>query len=157
MELKKRTGVNYDYILALKKDGERVKVVEYPIKRHDKEIDLAIQRYEDESCDADDIYSAVWGCLFSESYPYCLAYEYTNTYIDEIKPVKFDANEYRKVLREVFQREVNYRLRWLPSADKNNKEKIIAIESDVRRRLYPKIKKSKEQLLVASLAYIYMH
>lgn len=155
MELMKKTGVNYDYILALKKDGERVKVVEYPIDRHNKEIDRAIERYEDESCDADDIYSAVWGCLYSKSYPYCLAHEYTNTYIDDIMPVRFDANEYRKTLREIINREVNYRLRWLSNSDRNNREKVIEIEKDVRKRLYPKIKKSKEQLLSASLAYIY--
>lgn len=155
MELKKRTGVNYDYILALQKDGERVKVVKYPIKRHNREIDLAIERYEDESCDADDVYLAVWRCLYSDSYSYCLAHEYTSTYIDDIKPVKFDASEYRTTLREIIKREVNYKLKWLSNAEKINPETIKAIECEVRKRLYPKIKKSKEILLSASLAYIY--
>lgn len=154
MELKKKTGVNYDYILALKKDGERVKVVNYPIKRHEKEIDLAIERYEDESCDAYDVYSAVWGCLYSHSFPYCLAHEYTDTYIDEIRPVKFDASEYRTSLRNLIEREVKYKLRWLPDSERNNRQKIEMITDEVRKRLYPKIKKSKERLLSKSLAYI---
>lgn len=157
MELKKKTGVNYDYILALKKDGERVKVVNYPIKRHEKEIDLAIERYEDESCDAYDVYSAVWGCLYSHSFPYCLAHEYTDTYIDEIRPVKFDASEYRTSLRNLIEREVKYKLRWLPDSERNNRQKIEVITDEVRKRLYPKIKKSKERLLSKSLAYIYAY
>lgn len=155
MQLEKKTGVNYDYILALKKEGDRVKVVEYPINRHNKEIDRAIERYEDESCDADDVYSVVWRCLYSETYPYCLAHEYTSTYIDDIKPVKFDAFEYRKTLRELLDREINHRLRWLPKSEINNSEKKREIEIEVRKRLYPKIKKTKEILLSASLAYIY--
>lgn len=157
MELKKRTGVNYDYILALKKDEERVKVVEYPIARHNKEIDLAIERYENEIYDADDVYMAVWGALFSTSYPYCLAHEYTNTYIEEIQPVKFNPIEYRRTLRELINREVNYRLRWLSGSERTNHDKISEIESEVRKRIYPKIKKTKEVLLSESLAYIYAY
>ena len=157
MELKKRTGVNYDYILGLKMDGVRVKVVKYPIARHNKEIDLAIERYENEIYGADDVYNAVWGCLFSRSYPYCLAHEYTNTYIKEIQPVNFDVREYRKLLQDLITREVNYKLRWLSNSERTSRDRISEIESEVRKRIYPEIKKIKENLLNQALAYIYAY
>ena len=34
MDFKKKTGVNYDYILALEKEGDRVTIAQYPISRH---------------------------------------------------------------------------------------------------------------------------
>ena len=155
MDIMKKSGVNYDYILALKKDGKGVKVVKYPIDRHDNQIDRAIERYYDESCDAVDVYSVVSSCLHNHAYQYCLAHEYIDKYIHDILPVDFDSYTYRKVIGDKIREEVDNRLKWLQKKSKVDYRKKIEIEEAVRKIQYPTIKKHKEKLLRNILPFIY--
>lgn len=155
MDIKKKTGVNYDYVLALMKDGKGVKVVKYPIDRHDYEIDKAIERYYNESCDADDIYYAVSSCLHHKTYLYCLDHEYTDSYIDDILPVKFNPIDYRERLQEILKIEIESYLRRFKKGNKVDTNELQKIGQEVRKRNYYNIKKTKRILLDKVLPYIY--
>lgn len=154
MDFKKRTGVNYDYILALEKDGDRVTVVQYPISRHSSEINRALEYLYDENSDAFDIYNALHRCLYGREYNYCLKHEYTDHYIKPIK-VEFDSYKYRKELREKIDSRVEAKVRELSSHEKNNREKLAEVRQSIWKQMYWQIKKHKEALIDMALPYVY--
>lgn len=156
MDFKKKTGVNYDYILALENEGDRVTVVQYPISRHSSEIDRALEYLYDENSDACDIYNALRRCIYEEEYNYCLKHEYNDHYIKPIK-VEFDNYKYGKELREKIDSRVEAKVRWLSSNEKNNREKLVEVKQTVWRQMYWQIKKQKEELIDMALPYVYAH
>lgn len=154
MNFKKKTGVNYDYILALEKEGDRVAIVQYPISRHIREIERALELLYDENSDAHDVYNVLHSCLSEREYNYCLKHEYSDHYIKPIK-VEFDNYQYRKELREKIDSRAEAKIRWLNINKKNNRENLAEVRQSVWKQMYWQIKKQKEELIDMALPYIY--
>ena len=114
--------------MALKKDGERVKVKKYPIDRHNFQIDTAIEQCEDEYSDVCDIYNTIACCLSDRSFDYCLAHEYTDTYIKDINPIKFDPQKYKENNCKIFNLRVNNKIKRLTKYQRYDIDKIKEIE-----------------------------
>ena len=142
--------------MALKKDGERVKVKKYPIDRHNFQIDTAIEQCEDEYSDVCDIYNTIACCLSDRSFDYCLAHEYTDTYIKDINPIKFDPQKYKENNCKIFNLRVNNKIKRLPKYQRYDIDKIKEIEEEVNRLFYSTdIKPDKQEFLKRVLPYIY--
>lgn len=154
MDFKKKTGVNYDYILALEKEGDRVTIAQYPISRHSSEIDRALECLYDENADSCDIYNALYRCLYGREYNYCLKHEYTDHYIKPIK-VEFDCYKYGRELRKKIDSRIEAKVRWLSNNEKNNREKLAEVRQSVWKQMYWQIKKHKEVLIDMALPYVY--
>lgn len=154
IDFQKKTGVNYDYILTLQNEDNKVTVVKYPIIRHDCEIEIALKYLDDENADASDIYNVLRICLTGKEYDYCLKHEYTASYIAPIK-VEFNNFAYSYMLRDEISSRVGAKLRWLSNEDRNSKDKLIEIKQLIRRQMYYRIRKDKERLLDIALPYVY--
>lgn len=152
MEFEKKCGVNYEYILALKNEGERVSVVQIPINRKDNAIDRALNYLEDEDFDATDVYRAVSMHLYDETYNYCLAHEYSAYYIDPIKSQKFDFQEYQRRLNARISSKVEYKKRRLQNITPETHRNL---EKEAWRELYSLIRKDKELMVNFALPCIY--
>ena len=157
MENKIKNGVNYDYIVALINRGDKVAVEKFAINRHYQEMARALELLEDKTADACDVYNAISKCLFSNLYTYCLAHEYTDSYISPINPVDFDYFNYRKLLNEAIELRVANKLKRLPKDAQNNRRKIEEAHKSAWEDLYYKIYKRKKILVDAALPYIYAY
>ncbi|MCH5326379.1 MAG: hypothetical protein J1E29_04145 [Duncaniella sp.] len=157
MENKIKNGVNYDYIVALINRGDKVAVEEFAINRHYQEMTRALELLEDETADACDVYNAISKCLFSNLYTYCLAHEYTDSYINPISPVDFDYFSYRKLLNEAIELRVANKLKLLSKDVQNKRDKIEEARKSAWEDLYYKIYKTKKKLVDAALPYIYAY
>lgn len=155
--LVKRTGVNYDYILGLKKDEEGILVEEYPITRHEYEIDKALELLNDKKADINDVYNAIRICLPNETYDFCLGYEYDEKYIGDIGQVYDLYYELKDELRKQISSELDRRKRKLPEVERNNWFRIIEIEGEIRENLQWLIKRQKEKFLKKALPCIYAY
>ena len=118
---------------------------------------VEMELLEDKTADACDVYNAISKCLFSNLYTYCLAHEYTDSYISPINPVDFDYFNYRKLLKEDIELRVANKLKWLPKDAQNNRRKIEEAHKSAWEDLYYKIYKRKKILVDAALPYIYAY
>lgn len=155
MKYKREEGVNFDFILALKKNGNKVETVKIPIKRHDKEIKRALSMIEDEDYDATHIYNLFKGILRGHGFPYCFTHEYHESYISDINPVDFRSYQYSKELREKIKRKAYFKLLRLPKEERDKSENIREAEEKARKELSYQIKKDKEKLFDSILPCIY--
>lgn len=156
-ELIKQQGVNYDYILGLIREGNGVAIHEFPIDRHTYEIEQASKHISDESRDVVDVYNSLKDCLPSESYDYCLAHEYTASYIDDIEPVYNLYYKYKEELEKRISEEVGYQKRFLPTEERNKRSVINELEKKARKNLSYLIKKQKIDFFAKAIASIYAY
>lgn len=156
-ELIKQKGVNYDYILGLIKDGNGVIIHEFPIDRHSYEIEQALNYIQDESKDVEDVYNLLKNYLPYGSYEYCLAHEYTATYINDIKPVYDLYYKYKEELKKRISDEVGYRKRFLSVEERNNWSVISELEEKARKNHSYLIKKQKIDFFEKAIASIYAY
>lgn len=155
MRYNRAEGVNFDFILALKKNGNKVETVKIPIERHDKEIERALSMIEDEDYDATDIYNLFRRILTGHIFPYCFKHDYYESYITDITPVDFSSYQYSKELRERINRKAYFKLLRLPKEDRDKSENIREAEEKARKELSYQIKKDKEKLFESILPCIY--
>ncbi|MDE5608501.1 MAG: hypothetical protein K2I64_06175 [Muribaculaceae bacterium] len=153
-DFKKRTGVNYDFILSLQNENGKIIVVKYPIIRHSNEIARAIEYLNDENADASDIYNALHRCLFAHEYDYCLNHEYSDSNIAPIK-VSFYNYEYASNLNTKITSLIESKVRQLSQEEKNNRNKLLEIRQLAWKQMYRQIRKDKEQFLNMALPYVY--
>ena len=155
MRYNRAEGVNFDFILALKKNGNKVETVKIPIERHDKEIERALSMIEDEDYDATDIYNLFRRILTGHVFPYCFKHDYYESNISDINPVDFNSYKYSKELREKIKRKAYFKLLRLPKEDRDKSENIREAEEKARKELSYQIKKDKEKLFDSILPCIY--
>lgn len=155
MVIERKNGVNYDYILALRNNGDCVSVEQIPIQRHEYETDKIIELYEDENADAVDVYKVVKKLLRDKEYNLCFGFNYSYSYINPIGPVLFDCAEYmEKVKKKTLDYTVNFLLR-LPK--KSRKDEIMLREARKygRKMVKPYVDEKKYGVAARSLKYIY--
>ena len=162
MEIIKHNGINYDYILGLRKTDNGVSVVKYPIDRHNTEIDRAIEYLNDENYNAGDIYDSLRKCTDSSAtYEYCLGHEYNERHISDISPTIFNSWEYKVALKAAISMIIKKDLGLPPQADKLfalckfKRERINQAEAHAKQRLATQIYDHKEALIKQILPYIY--
>ena len=156
-ELIKQKGVNYDYILGLKKDGDRVIIEEYPINRHKGEIEEALRLLDNDNADINDVYNSIRHCLPNDTYDICLGHEYNDKYIGDINPIYPLYDELKKELKECISSELERRKRKMSEYEKKNWLHIIRVEQEIKKNFQELNKKQKEKFLNKALPSIFAY
>lgn len=146
-KIKKETGVNFDYILALNSNDGILSLEKIDIQRQDLLIDEMFEMYESPNYDAADMSRRARNSIWSTAsiFPYCLGYSYYDAYIDDIAFPELDAN-YQKVISD--------KMNHIANCYKNG---YIDYANRLKAQLHGFIKKSKEEYLKRVLQYIYSY
>lgn len=147
---KEESGVNYDYILALKENENQFSVEQISINRNKRWETEMIDIYNDTNCDVVDMYLRIKSFLQSTDYvyPFCLGYSYDDSFIDYITIPKMDVREYRKY--------IELRQNYIVKAYKeHNYDKGMLM--GMLNRLYAEIKEDKTKYLNYIMPYIYSY
>lgn len=154
MEIEKKQGVNFDFILALGYDGIKSEVYKIPIVRQTSLIDQLLQMVEDDSYDAVAMHDLLIHSLNSNicsHYPYCLAHEYTDYLISDITFPDFDVISYRNsiiTLRNKLMKKVYKQMNKF-------KGKAEIDELEVDKLIIKKLREDKKDYANKALPFIY--
>ncbi len=144
-KLNEHTGVNYDFILAIKKHGAKVKVVEIPIKRRLNKIEALISMVDNSVFDVTDMYG-VMKSLFPyhlEEFQLCFGHACNAVLYGNLVFPEIDTKSYLEIL----------------SKEENRIERLIKRENDglanlLQQKLQEKKYNDKLNYLDKALAYI---
>lgn len=85
-DIKLQTGTNYDYILALHFDGEKLHKIQIPIERNLKLCESLISKLDNSDSNAYDMHMELQRGIRSRiGFQCCLKYRYTDSYISDIE------------------------------------------------------------------------
>lgn len=154
-------GVNYDYILVLGLNcNQRLELEKVTIKRSISLIEKLYSYCEDRCFDIEDMFHALQGTyLTCKSFEYCLAHEYTASFINEVKFPELNVHEYRKEeqsFKEVAYQRIYRKLKfshrdWTETELKDETGKVVEGE------LASFNQKKKDSYIGKCLNYIYSY
>lgn len=152
MEIEKKTGVNFDYILVLDYSRSNSEVIKVPIIRQESLINKLLKMIENIKYDAGDMNDLLSMSIdVKSSYPYCLAHEYSASYIDDISFPDFDSDLYRITFRN-FQTQL---IKKLERILRHHPEKREYLELKFKKQILNKKLKDKESYAKQALSFIY--
>jgi hypothetical protein len=138
-------GINYDFILALKKHGAKVEVIKIPIKRRLNKIEALIKMVDNSIFDVTDMYG-VMTSLFSsypEEFNLCFGYACDDVFYGKLEFPVIDTKSYLGTL----SKEEN-RIEIL------NKRGNKRLANQLQQKLLDKIHNDKMDYLDKALSYI---
>lgn len=160
MELKIKTGINYDYILTteLDKNG-RLEMKEVSIERNTQVIEKLIKMVNNPIYDITDMHQSMYKIKREDEYKYCLSHAYTDTFIKPIIFPEVDEYKYRTELNKFKEKETErqrYRTKRKYNYKKISKEEFEKeVTLMVEQNLAEKSQSEKEEYLPKCLYYIY--
>lgn len=145
-KIEKETGVNFDYILALKSTDAGLSVEKIDIPRNEDLIEELLEMYENTHYDASDMHRRAKRAISTTgyTYPFCLGNNYYDSYIDDIAFPDFDTYQYRVTLMDK-----------MSHIDNSLKRGYIDFAKKLQGQLNAYIKKTKEEYLKQILPYTY--
>lgn len=148
LKKEKETGINFDYILALKSNEGTLSIDKIEISRQNSLIDKLFEMYESSYYDASNMHNLARNSFWSidDIYPLCLGYSYNASYIDDITFPELNVAEYHK--------EINDKKFHISNCYKNG---YIDYANRLQGQLNHFIKQSKEYYLKHILQYIYAY
>lgn len=144
--LKKKEGVNFDYILTISESKENLMVNQIEIDRHDTLIDNLIDMYHDTNCDVEDMdrYAKRNITIRDQEFPFCLGHNYRDHYINDVTFPKYDAKTYSQNITKLESQIENARKRRYDTKVRDLENKLINYNQKV-----------KEGYLQNALTFIY--
>lgn len=144
--LKKKEGVNFDYILTISESKENLMVNKIEIERHDALIDDLIDMYYDKSYDVEDMdrYAKRKINNQDQEFSFCLGHNYRDYYINDVTFPKYDIKTYFQNISKLKSQIENARKR-------RNDAKVRELEN----KLINYNQKVKEGYLQNALTFIY--
>ena len=148
MDIKKKQGINFDYILALSENSGLLSIEKIEIIRHDSLMDDLISMYNDSHFDVTDMVSYAKRELkyHGQIFPFCLGHHYYDSYIENVSFPEIDTNKYFQLVTEIKKRIKNA----LTRGDVYYAQKLEA-------KLKKDIVEMKKQYLNNILSYIYSY
>lgn len=147
-KLKKCEGINFDFILAISNDNGKLSINKIKINRHEALIDCLIQMAEDTHSNAFDMYQYTKHILKRHDYlfPFCLGYNYYDSYIEDVCFPEFDVHAYLTEISNA-QRHIENMV------NKGYHDYAKKLANDLTKN----IRQGKEIFLEKVLAYIYSY
>ncbi len=146
VEIKKKEGVNFDYILTISESKENLMVNQIEIDRHNALIDNLIDMYHNTNYDVEDMdrYAKRKIIIRDQEFPFCLGHNYRDHYIDDVTFPKYNTKTYFQNISKLELQLENARKRGYDAKVRELEKKLIKYNQ-----------KEKELYLQKALTFIY--
>lgn len=146
IELKKKEGVNFDYILTISKRNENLIVNQIEIDRHNTLIDDLIDMYHNTNYDVGDMDQYAKQNIINrdQKFPFCLGHNYRDHDINDVTFPEYDVTTVRQNISN-----------WNRQIENARKKGYDIRVRDLENKLIRYNQKKKQEYLQKALTFIY--
>ncbi len=146
IELKKREGVNFDYILTISECNGNLMIKQIEIDRHNTLIDNLIDMYHNANYDVVDmdLYAKQKIIYIEQEFPFCLGHNYRDHYINDVTFPEYDVTTVRQNISN-----------WNRQIENARKKGDDIRVRDLENKLIRYNQKKKQEYLQKALTFIY--